>query len=241
MHTLFLFLSLLSTNPHLTFAEANTAMQRGEFAQAAQSYEALIAQDIHDAEVYFNLGNAYLRLSQPGRAIGAYRHSESLLPRDQDVQKNLAFARAQTQDAVTPPAPNAVLSTLFFWHFAFSYRESLVFAVLCNLGFWSMLALWRKDLLAKVTRIGLPAFALLALLFVPSWAYKALVQQQAAVVQVPEVQVYASHSADAVVRFVLHDGAEAKLLERSDTWARIELADGKQGWVQLADIKLAPL
>lgn len=216
-------------------------MQRGEVDAAVKGYEALVQEGIEDAQLSFNLGNAYVRQGQLGRAIAAYRSSEKLAPRDQDVRKNLELVRAQVSDAVTPPGPSAIATTLFFWHFALSTRESLIVAVLANLGLFLVLALRRVGLARSLTPFALPTFIVLELLFVPSWGVKALAPSDVAVVRVPEAQVHASHQSDAVVRFVLHDGAEARVTERNDTWARIELADGKQGWVELNSVELAPL
>ena len=43
--------------------------------------------------VYFNLGNAFFKQGQIGRAIAAYHSAQTVDPRDPDVRANLGFAR----------------------------------------------------------------------------------------------------------------------------------------------------
>ena len=42
--------------------------------------------------IYFNLGNAWFKAGEAGRAILAFRQAEKLSPRDPDVRANLQFA-----------------------------------------------------------------------------------------------------------------------------------------------------
>ena len=77
------------------FEAANKLYEEGKFAQAAAAYEQLIQSGRVSAPLYFNLGNAWFKSGQMGRAITAYRRAEQLAPRDPDVRANLQFARNQ--------------------------------------------------------------------------------------------------------------------------------------------------
>ena len=50
-----------SPSPTDLMAEANAQYERGEYGDAAQQYEALIASGYEDATLYYNLGNAYFK------------------------------------------------------------------------------------------------------------------------------------------------------------------------------------
>ena len=78
--------------------EVNQLYESGVYDLAAQNYQMLIDAGIDDGAVYYNLGNAYFKLGDLGRAILNYKRAERLLPRDQDVDANLQLARAQTRD-----------------------------------------------------------------------------------------------------------------------------------------------
>ena len=55
------------SSPTDLMARANERYERGEYAEAAQQYEALIDRGYSDAALYFNLGNAYLEGGDLGR------------------------------------------------------------------------------------------------------------------------------------------------------------------------------
>ena len=38
--------------------------------------------------------------------------------------------------------------------------------------------------------------------------------------------------------FILHEGTKVKVLDSVDGWNKIELADGRQGWIATQDIEL---
>jgi len=90
---------------------AGTAYEAGDYGRAVTLYEALLDLGWKNGTVYYNLGNAYLRGGELGRAIAAYRYGESFQPRDEDLQANLAFARNTAKDAIQPPRPSATSST----------------------------------------------------------------------------------------------------------------------------------
>ena len=79
-------------------ATANRQYERGEYSEAVQQYEALIALGYRDVALYFNLGNAYLQRGDLGRSILNYLRAEELSPRDPDIVANLELARSRTVD-----------------------------------------------------------------------------------------------------------------------------------------------
>jgi SH3-like domain-containing protein len=38
--------------------------------------------------------------------------------------------------------------------------------------------------------------------------------------------------------FILHEGTKVKILEKLGEWTRIELADGRQGWLISIDVEV---
>src|SRR5712692_10527969 len=56
------------------------------YQQAITGYEQLIAAGIHNARLYYNLGNAYFRLHDLGHAILYYRHGLRLEPGNRQIQ-----------------------------------------------------------------------------------------------------------------------------------------------------------
>ena len=76
---------------------ANQLYESSRFGDAALAYEQLVDQGYRDARFYYNLGNAYFKEGDLGRAVLSYVRAKQLAPRDQDVDANLEIARAQTR------------------------------------------------------------------------------------------------------------------------------------------------
>ena len=55
----------------------------------------------------------------------------------------------------------------------------------------------------------------------------------------PFVSVKSSPGADASKDlFILHEGTKVKIVDSVGSWYNIELADGRQGWMQVSDIEI---
>src|SRR5215468_6877297 len=77
------------------FFRANHLYADGRYADAAAEYEHVLESGVASANLYFNLGNAYLKAGDVGRAVLAYERARRLAPGDPDVRANLAFARGE--------------------------------------------------------------------------------------------------------------------------------------------------
>lgn len=218
--------------PSERFVVAHQAYDDGEYQRAIELYHGLVREIPGNGYLHYNLGNAYLRNGELGRAIAAFRRARALLPRDEEVRANLEFARKSAKDAIAPPEPSQVATTLFFWHYELAREELAAIALLCNLLFWSGLGL------LLVVRRWEPLRWLLIALLLPllaaggSLAVRTLAPQRVAVVVPQEVDAFTGPDAESVVRFKLHAGTELEIRDTRDGWVRIALPDGQQGWLQ---------
>ena len=219
-------------SPPELFLEANAAYESGAYAAAVELYRALADRGVDSGHLHYNLGNAYLRNGELGRAIASYRRGWLRLPRDEDVRANLEFARKTTQDALAPPGPSPITSTLFFWHYGLSLRELERAALILNLLFWVILALRlvRRD--SEVLRWSTFVILVPLIAVVASLSIRLVDPPRVAVVVPQEISAQSGPGGDAVVRFKLHAGTEVELRGRRDGWLRIALPDGQQGWIE---------
>lgn len=218
------------TEPALLWALGNSAFRAGRFDEAINHYRALLEAGVDDGDVHYNLGNAHLRRGDLAQAIAAYRAAQARLPRNEDVEANLRFARGKLQDAVAPPEPPAALRTLLFWHYGLSERELSIAAVIAQVLFFSALGL---AVLARLRpwRWAASVLGVAVVALVPSLVVRITSPTRLAVVAAPELAVRSGVGASNVVLFRLHEGAEAWVTAGEEDWVRIRLADGKQGWV----------
>ncbi|HFQ82180.1 MAG TPA: hypothetical protein ENK33_12540, partial [Desulfobacterales bacterium] len=111
----------------MMFREANDyfrqAGKAGEGAEAAElynkallRYERLRRSGIHNAKLYYDIGNTWFRLHDMGRAILNYRRAQRYAPDDENLAQNLAFVKSLQPDKIVPRQRSEILKTLFFWH-----------------------------------------------------------------------------------------------------------------------------
>ena len=75
--------------------QATVAYEDGDYETAITQYIRLIDAGVNDAVVYFNLGNAYYQTGEVGRSLVNYRRAHRLIPRDSQLNENIARVRAQ--------------------------------------------------------------------------------------------------------------------------------------------------
>ncbi|UCF90722.1 MAG: tetratricopeptide repeat protein [Desulfobacterales bacterium] len=212
------------------FFTANQAYKEERYRKAVEGYRRLIENGYRNGHLYFNLGNAYFRLNDLGRAILNYERAHLLIPRDADLNYNLRYARDRTRDAL-PPSEDYVSQT-FFWLNEFTLSELLGGFAAVNLLFWGILAL------RLVRRPEWSYYVWLLLLI--SWLVTGLSvgfkwyqldSDDRAVILPEEVSVLAGPDSEDTVLFKLHAGTIVRQERREDGWSLIRLPDDKRGWV----------
>jgi tetratricopeptide (TPR) repeat protein len=226
----------MATGDQALFGRANAAYDEQNYAQAVADYEEILSHGSDSGWVYYNLGNSYLRQGHLGRAIAAYVRSEVRLPRNSDVRANLSYARAQARDALAPAEPSPVVRSLFFWHYALSYHELVYVTAAVHGLFWLALGLrvWYRQVAAW--RLASYVLGTMWVAVGCSLLLRSRFPQEIMVVNNREIEVHSGTSYDTVVRFKLHEGTQGRVVDTEDTWLRIELSDGKQGWVPAGDV-----
>ena len=64
-------------------------------------------------------------------------------------------------------------------------------------------------------------------------------RKDGAIIMAPVVSVKSSPSSEASTDlFILHEGTKVLILDEVGDWRNIELADGRQGWMQSADMEI---
>lgn len=212
------------------FHRANEAYGQGRFEDAVRGYSGLIAGGLENGALWHNLGNAYVRSGQHGRAIASYLRARALLPRDGDLAANLAVARQKARDE-TPPAAATLWRTLLFWHFEASLAELVWVALAANaIGWGAGLARLRTE------REAFGWLAALAFVVLLGAGGSALVRvywpARVAVVTVEEADVRSAPDQTAVTLFRLHEGAEVRVLAAEQGWIKVELGEERRGWVE---------
>lgn len=229
---------ITSDDPAELFVSASQAYESGDYALAIDRYRDLLALGLSSGHLHYDLGNAYLRNGELGQAIASYLRARRQLPRDEDVRANLTFARKSTKDALQPPEPSAVASTLFFWHYSFSPREIATAAVALNALLWLCLAVRLRRPGSESFRWVAVGLLLPLLALIGSLVVRAVMPVRTAVVIPQEVGATTAPEDESVVRFNLHAGTEVRVRASREEWVRVVLPHGEQGWLRREWVEL---
>ena len=121
---------MAQTNPQ--FAKANQEYAAGDFKAAIADYEALVRSGQDTANLFYNLGNAYFRKSDFGRAILNYERALALEPHPPEAEANLRIARDEARALELLPTSSerllafatvnqyVILAAITFWFTIFA-------------------------------------------------------------------------------------------------------------------------
>ena len=96
--------------------------RRRIIVESAALLESLLADGFRNGAVYRNLGNAYFRAGEYGRAIAAYRKAKPYRPRDQYLLANLQQAISAAPGHLAEPPP-PLWTHVLFWSEWLSFPE----------------------------------------------------------------------------------------------------------------------
>lgn len=226
------------TQAIVAFDAANKLYEQGKFAEAAAAYQRLIDGGQHSVTLFFNLGNAWFKAGQAGRAIAAYRQAEQLSPRDPSVQFNLAFARKSVTSGEPAAAP--LLDRLIG---GLTLNEWTVLTMSAFWAAWLLLAVGelRPSLRGPARRqAALVAVAGLLLAAATALSASRTLRSTDAVVVVPSAVVRAGPLEEAKVLHQLRSGTEVSILDQKQlttaagpqTWFQVRSRSAEIGWMK---------
>ncbi|RME94524.1 MAG: hypothetical protein D6772_14470 [Bacteroidetes bacterium] len=241
---LFLMLIGLSlhTGLHAQSAEAAYAAQiRGQYAQAIALYDSLLKAGYTSADLHYNLSLAYHAQGDLGRAILHLEKAARLKPYDREIQTNLRLLRNEQQDGILP-LPQFFLKN---WILSLGARLAVdtwavlacLFAVLAVLILAAGLRGWALPM-RKLWPLGMSILMVLSILCVVVAAYrsKELARTDQGVLLPAELTPRVAPAADAEDQFTVHAGLRVRILDRFEDWTKIQLPDGREGWLPQAAV-----
>jgi len=222
---------------------ADSDAERAErlLREAANGFQALADDGVVNGRLYYNLGNAYLRLREIGRAILCYRKARPLMSDDDRLAEGLRVARSVRQNDIPEAGQTALIHALLFWHYGSTLRGRAAVCVVAYAAFWlSALGAtflphvgWRYVLIvllivwvALAASVGASAYA------AERWCEGVIVADDVVVGKDPGL------GSSPAFEEKLHSGVEFELLERDDGWYHIQLPNGKSGWIARASAEL---
>lgn len=225
-------------------AGADALLQKGndyykeeQYGKAIQIYEKILNSGNESGALYFNLGNAYYKKNRIGEAILYYEKAEKLLPDDENVKFNLKLARSKIEDKIKYPQDfflfrwvREVIDNLSSFGWA-AVGSTLIFLLaLC-------FCCYQLDLGQKIDhliqKIYLPLIIIAVMSIYPIYySNKSENIANYGIILQEEVNTLAAPQTGSTKLFVIHEGAKVRIKEKSNQWLKIELLNGKQGWIK---------
>jgi tetratricopeptide (TPR) repeat protein len=210
------------------FDEANRLYEQGRFSDAAAAYDRLAQSGAASTALYFNLGNAWYKSGQLGRAMASYQMAARFEPRDPDLRANLRFIRNQIQ------APTLTPGRWQRWLGRLTLNE---WAVMASVPMWLCLLLvalfqFKPALRSpwRTTALGLGLAAVI--LWTCCGAACLAASAKMTIVIAREATVRNGPLDESPQVFTVHDGAELEILDRKGDWLQVSAGRGRLGWLK---------
>jgi len=234
--------NLVSETPERLWDAASTAYINGNYHEAVEAYEQLVARGFSSAKLYYNLANAYFKEERLSRAILFYRRALRIDPGSVDARYNLSVAEARTKDNIEQ-VPEFFLTSWFR-----AIRQTMnctVWSILslvslaCGLGLILLYLLTQRLSLRKTGFYG--ALAALTIFIITTCfaagERRSMLDRSEAIVMSSSASVKSAPDRSATDLFVLHEGTSVRITDRLDQWCEVTIADGKKGWVERSKIE----
>jgi len=220
--------TLKADDANSAFARANADYAAGKYASAIEGYESLVKNGHWNASVFYDLGNAYFRQNDSGRAILNYERALALDPTQPEARANLQLVRDRAR----------ALELNRNWaeqHLDFLTRDQYTW--LGAIGFWGAIAI-AIGLNFSKRRPVVWTFTMVLLGMIAASAAAAAYQlengnsgRDLAIVVGKNVtaRLAAAESVGAVL--VLPPGSEIKILSTRGSWDYAALPNDQRGWV----------
>ncbi len=210
------------------FTRANQEFANGNYRAAIDSYESLLKAGQWNAALFYNLGNAYFRAGDEGRAILNYERALSLDPNLPEARANLQLVRDRAR--ALELAPDWTES-----HLDFLTRDQ--FAWVAAVAFWLAAFIFCGLYFAR-RRAVVWVFALCSLGIIALGSAFAVYKLETgksgpdlAIVTAPKVQARLATADNTGTVLVLPPGSEIQILSTRGSWSYAALPNDLKGWV----------
>jgi GNAT superfamily N-acetyltransferase len=230
----------IAASKDATFRRANDAYFHGRYQEAVDAYEQVAALGVVSDDLFYNLGNAYLKAGQLGPAIYNYERALELDPSQDDARFNLGVAREAARKKGEDRLAGVEAQPLWMriagqvtvnwasWLFLGLYVA--LFTLLIVLHFVQP-GFLRVGMWAGLAFLGLATLVGGALLGARLYLADRVEQ---AIVLPDVVQVKEGPDPNYQAVFGVHAGLRVRVTEKEQDWVRIRLANGLEGWVRRA-------
>src|SRR5438034_1096829 len=209
------------------FAKANTEFAAGNFKAAIADYEAVVGSGAWSANLFYDLGNAYFRDGDFGRAILNYGRALRLDRHHPEADANLQIAHDQAHSLEL--APSALERYL-------NFGTANFFTVAAAIFFW--LTIFLLSLRPDRVRWAVAGVFLAAICGFAAYRLENGRRGQGLAIVIAEnaqARVATVDSAKSVL--ALPAGSEVLILQERGDWNYAALPNDQRGWIEASAVE----
>lgn len=225
------------------WVKANDAYSLGEYENAFKIYKEIEKEGFVSARLWYNMGNACYKLQHDGMAILYYERALKLDPSNTDIKNNLEIARLKTLDKIES-VPEFILTT---WvkdlRNTMSSNKWAWFGISMLVVTMILLLLFRHAPSIGQRKLSFVFACIFLVIVIISFIFSLNLKGNAertdtAIVLTPVTNVKSAPNSTGGNLFILHEGTKVEVLEKAGQWSKIELTDGRQGWMVSKDFEI---
>ncbi|MEO1288283.1 MAG: SH3 domain-containing protein [Chloroflexota bacterium] len=235
---LMLTVSLQIVADNHTLDEAEDAYVGGNYEAAIAFYELALLNEGGNGVVYANLAHSYYMNGQIGKAMLNYRRAEQYLPRNTIIESQIQQIEQERVDGIIDNSDWLIRTTRLTRDYLTMTELSIIVFVLWSVFFVGIVfSRNRQGVSIAVGIVGMAVMIMGSLLLTRLYIET---ERPSAVMIDEQVAVMSAPSNDFLTLFVLYEGIDLNVLENRDEWVRIQLVDGRQGWILESSLDYIP-
>jgi len=223
-----------SAQPAADFTKANQAFAQGHFKEAISGYEAVVRARQWSANLFYDLGNAYFRTGDFGRAILNYQRALALDPHHPEAAANIQITRDEARALqMQPNWTERYLQFASINQFSIAAAIALWIAIFCL-----VVRLLTRHRSATMTTLLLLALLVFAGAILAIWQLEDGSQGRAlAIVTGKNIQARLATADTANAVLALPAGSEVKILSTRGDWTYAALPNNLRGWIPAKSVQ----
>jgi hypothetical protein len=237
-----MFAPLTNAGDTTALSLANRLYASGSYDEAADHYEKLLLSEGVAPELYYNLGNAYFKANELGKAILNYERAVRLKPGYADALHNLEFANLKVVDNIDSNDAfflkkwfnmlvKSRTSNGWFWLGGISFTLTMVFMLLFVFG---------KTMVMRKVFFYLGMTGLLisfVSVFFSAMRKQQLLSHNEAIVLSGIVVVKSAPDKSGTDLYQLHEGSKVSVISILGDWYEVRPGSGNVGWVEVKHLE----
>lgn len=222
--------------------EGNSFYQQKKYSEAIDSYQKVIDKNFESATLYYNLGNAYFKNEENGKALLWYERALKFDPSNEDIQHNIAFVNQKLEDKIDVLPEllltrwyNTIASSMTSNQWATFSIIAFIIILLSILTFLLVRIPWIKS-----SSIFVLFFSLLFFIFSILFSYRNRTiseKHPEAIILKSVINGKSTPNESGTDLFVIHEGLKVKITDQLNDWVEIKLPNGEKGWIKYSDLE----